>query len=239
MNILLIFAHRGYSLKAPENTISAFVKAFEEGADGVELDVRCSKDGYLIVIHDSTLERTTNGKGFVDKYTLNELKNFVIGSNEHIPLLREALRIAYIFDKMLLIDLKVTNVERKLVKEIKEYKMIGKVIVTNQYFICSRKIKDIEPKIKTALLLYKGLNYTNENPIRLAKEYKADYIHMADPYEVTEKLVAEAHENGLGVIAGTTDDPRLAHYFFRIGVDAATPNDPVIYANIKKPPHIR
>ena len=68
------FGHRGYSGKYPENTMLAFQKAMEAGAEGIELDVQFSKDGKLVVIHDETLDRTTTGKGLVRDYTLDELK---------------------------------------------------------------------------------------------------------------------------------------------------------------------
>ncbi|RLE62770.1 MAG: glycerophosphodiester phosphodiesterase [Thermoprotei archaeon] len=234
MNLLLIFAHRGCSTQAPENTLSAFRRAFEIGADGVELDVRQTKDGHLVVIHDPKVDRTTNGKGFVEERTLDELKKLVIDGYEHIPTLRETLKLASDYGKMLLIDLKTVDVEDKLVEEIKEYGMTEKVIVTNQFFYCSKRIKEKEPKIKTALLLFKGLNYEDEDPIELAKEFKADYIHPAKLEDVTEELVARAHENGIGVIAGTTDDPLEAEYLYKIGVDAVTPNRPEIFIKIAK-----
>lgn len=93
-----VIAHRGSREKAPENTMAAFEKALEDGADAIELDVQLSKDGEYVVIHDSTLDRTTNGKGKVSDYTLAELKELDAGSwfgpefaGEKIPTLRESL----------------------------------------------------------------------------------------------------------------------------------------------------
>ena len=70
------FAHRGFSGKYPENTLLAFRKAIEAGADGIELDVHLSCDGIPVIIHDETLDRTTNGTGPVSSYTAEELKGF-------------------------------------------------------------------------------------------------------------------------------------------------------------------
>ena len=70
-----VFAHRGYSGKYPENTMLAFREAEKVGADGIELDVQLTKDGQIVIIHDETLNRTTNGKGYVKDYTLAELKS--------------------------------------------------------------------------------------------------------------------------------------------------------------------
>ena len=72
----LNFGHRGFSGNYPENTLLAFSKAIEAGCDGIELDVHLTKDGEVVVIHDETVDRTTDGTGFVADYTLKELKSF-------------------------------------------------------------------------------------------------------------------------------------------------------------------
>jgi glycerophosphoryl diester phosphodiesterase len=89
MSTILKIAHRGAKGYAPENTLAAFQKAIDMQADGIELDVHLSLDGQLVVIHDDTLERTTNGKGFVKDYTLEQLKAFRIEGKEEIPTLAE------------------------------------------------------------------------------------------------------------------------------------------------------
>lgn len=73
-----VWAHRGASGYAPENTLDAFRKAVEMGADGIELDVQMTKDGELVVIHDETIDRVSNGKGWVKDYTYEELKNLIL-----------------------------------------------------------------------------------------------------------------------------------------------------------------
>lgn len=95
----LIIAHRGASGDAPENTLASFALAVEMGCDMVELDVRRTKDGHIVVIHDATLQRTTTGTGFVHEHTLSELRQLDAGSwfsedfrGERIPTLREALQ---------------------------------------------------------------------------------------------------------------------------------------------------
>lgn len=70
------FAHRGFSGKYPENTMLAFKKAIESGVDGIELDVQLTKDGEVVIIHDETIDRTTDGKGLVSSYTYEELSKF-------------------------------------------------------------------------------------------------------------------------------------------------------------------
>ena len=91
MNKPKIIAHRGASGHAPENTMAAFRLAMEQHADGIELDVMLSKDGHVVVIHDATVNRTTNGTGRVSALTLAELQTLDAGNGEHIPTLEEVL----------------------------------------------------------------------------------------------------------------------------------------------------
>lgn len=86
----LVFAHRGASAELPENTLPAFRRAVELGADGIELDVQCCEDE-LVVIHDDALERTTNGRGAVTEHSLAELRALDAGGGAPIPLLAEVL----------------------------------------------------------------------------------------------------------------------------------------------------
>ena len=89
-------AHRGYSAKYPENTMEAFIKAYEKGFDGVETDVHLTKDGVLVLIHDEKINRTSTGKGYVKDLTIQELRqyNYCYKSYGHydIPTLEELLR---------------------------------------------------------------------------------------------------------------------------------------------------
>ena len=90
-NNIFVAAHRGFCGKYPENTMLAFRKAIELGVDQIETDVRITKDDELVLIHDATLDRTTNGTGKVCDYTLAELKELDAGCGERIPTLRELL----------------------------------------------------------------------------------------------------------------------------------------------------
>jgi glycerophosphoryl diester phosphodiesterase len=109
----IIIAHRGASAYAPENTMAAFRKAVELSADGIEFDVKCTRDGEMVIIHDQTLERTTNGIGKVIEKNLDDLRALDAGSsfsvefkNEKIPLLSEVLEE---FSNKLLINIELTN----------------------------------------------------------------------------------------------------------------------------------
>lgn len=89
-----VYAHRGASIELPENTLAAFERAIEIGAEGIELDTYLAKDGVAVVIHDDTLDRTTNGTGPVKERTAVELHEIDAGNGEHVPTLEEVLALA-------------------------------------------------------------------------------------------------------------------------------------------------
>ncbi|WP_114854330.1 glycerophosphodiester phosphodiesterase family protein [Brachybacterium sp. YJGR34] len=89
-----VYAHRGASIDAPENTLAAFSAALECGADGIELDCYRAKDGRIVVIHDDTLDRTTEARGPVKEWTSVELRGVNAGNGEHVPTLNEVLELA-------------------------------------------------------------------------------------------------------------------------------------------------
>lgn len=114
MKTVSIFAHRGASHQAPENTLEAFQKAVDQGVDGIELDVQMTKDQVLVVAHDEQLERVSNGKGYLKDHTLQELRalDFSCGHDEYsqvkIPTLAEVLELVKDSDIVLNIELKTS-----------------------------------------------------------------------------------------------------------------------------------
>jgi glycerophosphoryl diester phosphodiesterase len=94
MRRVLRIGHRGAAGHAPENTVAAIRKGIALGVDFVEIDVRRTSNGGLVVLHDETVNRTTNGKGRVDRLSLQEVKKFNAGNGEHIPTLEEVLKVA-------------------------------------------------------------------------------------------------------------------------------------------------
>lgn len=117
---MLKIAHRGAKAYEPENTLKSFQKALDLNADGIELDVHLSSDGHIIVIHDETIDRTTNGKGLVNTLSLSELKSFLIADQLEIPTLIEVFNL---IDKKCLInvELKGPGTASKVVSLIEEY----------------------------------------------------------------------------------------------------------------------
>ena len=152
-----ILAHRGASGTAPENTIAAFKKALIDGCDGFEFDVQQTKDGKIVVFHDWTLERTSNGQGHLRDYTLEELKKLDVGSwfsdefkGEQIPTLEETLDIIP-DDKLINIELKEEHsvergTENKVLEIIKRYPNKN-IIVSSFSHNLLKNLKELDIKL--------------------------------------------------------------------------------------------
>lgn len=162
-----IFAHRGFSGKYPENTMLAFEKACEAGADGIELDVQLTKDGEIVIIHDESVLRTTGVEGSVSDFTLEEIKKLdasyryrgQMGFNP-IPTLREYFELVKDKDIVTNIELKTgileyPGIEQKVWDMIREYHLQEKVIISSFNHFSIMRMKELAP-----LLVYGLLNET-------------------------------------------------------------------------------
>lgn len=167
-NSIKIWAHRGCSYDYPENTLLSFKKAanlLEQGLTGIETDIQLTKDGYIVVIHDESIDRTTDGHGCVRDFTLEELKQFKIFSGdpdhpEHIPTIEEVLDLLEdSFKKGLLLNIELKNsffayegMEQKILKLVEE-RGLNENIVYSSFSIKSMTwIKQLNPKAHTGLL---------------------------------------------------------------------------------------
>ena len=129
MNTFINYAHRGASAYAPENTMSAFKKAFEIGANGIELDLQKTKDDKIVIFHDDRIEKKSNGTGKISDYTYSELLKLDFGSlfsteykNEKIVLFEDFMKSVSNRDLVLAIELKEENIEKQALEIIKKYK---------------------------------------------------------------------------------------------------------------------
>lgn len=143
-------AHRGYSAKYPENTMVAFIKAYEQGFDGVETDVHLTKDGEMVLIHDEKINRTSTGKGYVKDYTLEELRQFNFNHKTYgyydIPTLRELLEFIKGKDFMVNIELKTDVIQYDGIEE-KVYHLVQDMGVEKQIYYSSFYLPSVQ-KIK-------------------------------------------------------------------------------------------
>jgi len=212
----LIYAHRGASGYAPENTLEAFRLAAQMGADGIELDVHLSKDGHLMVIHDAKLDRTTNGSGFVQDYTLEQLKTLDASngmaafSGAKIPTLGEVYDL--LKDTSLLINVEIKTdehfyegIEEKCLALAREKGMEDRIIYSSFNHYTIAELLRREPEAKLGLLYMSGLY----EPWYYAKQVGAQFIHPFYANLMLPGLPEGCLENGIGINAWTVDDPGI------------------------------
>lgn len=202
---MLKIAHRGAKGYEPENTLKAFQKALDLNADGIELDVHLSADGHIIVIHDETIDRTTNGKGFVNTFSLSELKSFLIDGKHHISTLNEVFDLV---DKKCLIniELKGLGTADKVVQLIEEY--ISDKNWNYEDFIVSsfdwnllQETSNLNSKIQIGVLTETDL----EEALAFAELIKARAIHP-DYQLLNSENVKQMQQQGFLVLPWTVDD---------------------------------
>jgi glycerophosphoryl diester phosphodiesterase len=219
---MLKIGHRGARAYEPENTLRSFQKALELGVDAVEFDVRSTKDGTIVVIHDDKVDRTTNGKGLVKELTLKEIKQFNTAKDQKIPTLEETLDYVDKKAKML-IELKETGFEEELLKLVSQRGLEENVIIVSFLEEALRIVRELNDKVETGLIYSK-----HKNPVKAALDLKANWLlplyrftHSAD--------VKKAHENGLKVIVWTINTPEEAEEYAKKGVDGIASDKPDIF----------
>lgn len=201
---MLKIAHRGAKAYEPENTLQAFQKALDLNSDGIELDVHLSADGNVIVIHDETIDKMTNGKGAVNSFSLQELKSFSIAEKHQIPTLKEVFDL--VNKKCFInIELKSAAALTKVVSLIDEY--VSEKSWNYEHFIVSSfdwnallEIHNLDSKIPIGVLTETDLNLA----LAFAETIKAKAIH---PYYhlLNQENVQEMQEKGFLVLPWTVN----------------------------------
>ncbi|UCC58905.1 MAG: glycerophosphodiester phosphodiesterase [Candidatus Bathyarchaeum sp.] len=218
---MLRIGHRGARAYEVENTLRSFERAIELGVDAVELDVRRTKDGRVVVIHDDRVDRTTDGSGLVSELTLEEIKGFVTENGERVPTLGEVLDFVGGRVKVL-IELKEVGVEEEVVGFVREKGLVEKVIVISFLEEALRRVRELDEDIVTGLIYVR-----HKNPIKAALELKAEYLLSL--YRFTHSAdVRKAHEAGLKVIVWTINKPEEVAIYKKKGVDGITTDKPDI-----------
>ena len=230
-----VWAHRGASGYAPENTISAFQKAVQMKADGVELDIQLSKDGELVVIHDETIDRVSDRNGFVRDFTLRELKELDVSRPisgfgvERIPTLSEVLEELKPTGMTINIECKTgiiryPGLEEKMVTLVKDMGMTDRIWCSSFNHESVRKVKQLCPEMKTGFLIADVIidvaDYTRENG---AMALHPALYHMQD-----EGLITRCKANGLAVHVWTVNDREHMKALCLAGADAIITNYPDI-----------
>ena len=230
-----IYAHRGASGYAPENTLEAFKLAIKQGAEGIELDVQLTKDGEVVVIHDETIDRVSNKTGFVKDYTLAELREFSFDNNiegyknTKIPTLKEVLELLKPTNLMLNIELKTSiiwyeNIEEKVLKLVYDADMKDRVIYSSFNHYSIKKIKNLDEKANTALLFGDVILYT----VNYIKNANIPAIHPPVYQLKMDNFLDEYINSGLDIRVWTVNNPDDMQSLINKNIDAIITNYPDI-----------
>lgn len=214
---VLIIGHRGAAEYEDENTIASFEKAIELKADGIELDVRLTKDGKVAVIHDAKVNRTTGKKGYVKDYTLEELGRMGVPSLQNVIDLTKGTKL------LLLIEIKEKGMEEILVKMIKENEIEDQSVLISFITESIKKIKRMS-KIRTGYSQAKPLSNLSKL-LENAIEARSDFI-LPRYGLVTKGFVEHARINGLKIITWTVNYKLIAKSLISRGVYGIITNRP-------------
>jgi glycerophosphoryl diester phosphodiesterase len=232
-----IFAHRGASAHAPENTLAAFELALRQGTDAVELDAKLSADGQVVVIHDQTVDRTTNGHGSVKDLTLTELRRLDAGSHfdiafqgEPIPTLEEVFKAV---GQLTFLNIELTNyasptdsLPQKIASLVQRYHLTKRILFSSFHPIPLLRIHRLVPDAPIGLLCLPGKSGAwARSWLGRLLNYQA--LHP-EAHDVTASLVEKTHRRGCRLYTFTVNQPETMRTLFSYGVDGVFTDDPVL-----------
>ncbi len=238
----IVFAHRGASAHAPENTMAAFELAVKLGASAIEFDVKLSADRQVIIIHDQTLDRTTNGTGSVAGQPLAALRELDAGSwkaaeyhHEKIPLLDEVLEAV---GNKVYINIELTNYATPfdgLVNEVaplvKKHGLEDRVIFSSFNFFNLVAVRRLLPSVACGQLILEGGQGWLQRTAAYFMRLEAEHPYTTD---VTPELVQRMHALGRRVHVWTVNDPADMLRLRNCAVDGIFTDDPLVaFKNFK------
>ena len=219
-----VIAHRGASGHAPENTLAAFQRAVELGATFIETDLHVTRDGRFVAIHDSTVERTTNGSGSVRDFTLSELREVDAGlwfdrdfMGERVPTLEEVLEFSRRHDVVFYLELKyaaVWGMDHALVAALQKAESAPRTIVISFDPATLSPLRRLDPTIMTGLLVEEATPDCIQDAVDLGARQLCPKI-----WSVTPKLIEEAHRSDLQVVTWTANTAEEMRAMISAGVD--------------------
>ena len=221
-----IIAHRGASKLACENTLKAIKKAIHHKADGVEIDLRLTKDKQVVVYHDKKLNRLTKSKALVRNKTLEELKKLKVGNTEYMPTLKQALKLTPKGKKFTWhLEIKDINVIPYLAPIIKPYHK--KIVFSSFKLKHLVALKKIFPHIPCAFIS----KTCKRKVFNQLKKHKISDIHLSINC-LTPKNIAFLHKKKMRVRAWCTDDPEVLKKLMKLKIDSLMTNRPEIIKNL-------
>ncbi len=214
--------HRGAAGLEPENTLRSFRRAEEEGADALEMDLRVTRDGHLVVLHDPTVDRTTNGTGPVHGLTLAEVQRLDGGLGERVPTFGEVLEATAL---PLHAELKVEEAAEPLTRVILEEDVAGRVTSISFDPEALRRVRRVLPDQPVGLIL----SGAPPDAAELARSVGADLVSLEWAY-LNAEAVERCRRAGLKVTAWTVNEPGQMRRVIELGVDGIVTDRPDLLA---------
>ena len=237
-----VVAHRGFSAVAPENTLAAIRSAIEAGASGCEFDVYAASDGPVVLMHDATVDRTTNGSGNVTELTVAELRRLDAGSwkdrryaGELVPTLKEALQQLKGSGCQAVIEIKMEGISERVVETVRAAGMIDESAVIAFSPAVVREVCTLEPRLPCAWLANEKLTGSPaERADWIATRARQCNTSMVDlNYQMlSDALLAELDKRGLTVWTWTVNDPVIMDGLMRWGIQSITTDRPDLAARL-------
>lgn len=229
----ITIAHRGGLVpEYPENTLMAFRKTIETGAEVIEIDLRSTKDAEIVVLHDSTLNRTTSGSGPITGKTLAEVKDLDAGGGEQVPTLQEVLELIAGTDTQLLLDLKITSHREvcRIVKQIENQRLTLNVILATRSIDELETIKNLNPNLRTLGFI------PNQKSIKIFAEKGIDIIRLFPEWiHKDSTLIDSTHTLGRPVWAmSLTETKEALEKLLRYGVNGVFTDYPKMVSGLRQ-----
>ena len=224
--MMINYAHRGASSYYPENTLSAFYAGVDMGADGIETDVHMTRDGVLVLFHDDTLDRVTDGAGAVSDHTYIQLLEYTVRNAEYgrmdkIATLEDLIRYFGWRALTFAVELKQAGIESAVIDMLNKYGMRDKVILTSFDFDNLARAKRYAPDYRVGYLYGPNEKQAVEKIRTIGGEQLCPKAEMLTP-----EMVEEYHAMGLSVRAWGVKDEEIMAHVLRCGVDGMTVNFP-------------
>ena len=233
-----VISHRGHSHKAPENTLASVAESIAVGADVCEFDVRTTADGHVVLMHDATVDRTTNGSGAIAEMTLADAQLLDAGAwkspdyiGRPVPSLDEVFQLMAPAAQSALVELKSPSAAEGTIAAARKYSMLHRTIALSEEPAVLKRIQAIEPNITRALLCtafpqnVKGILSRTDWLIAQARKASAEIVDI-DYRFTSPRMIAALHHAGLKVWVWTVNSPQIMNCLIDWNIDAIASDKP-------------
>jgi glycerophosphoryl diester phosphodiesterase len=246
-NFPAVVAHRGASATHPENTVDAFRAAIAAGADFVELDVRLTVDGVLVVLHDFDVSRTTDGSGLVHEMTFAQVKSLDAsgggGTRAQVPTFDEVLQI---LRGRIGLDVEIKNLPGEpafdsprealvdhVLASIRSARFAGPLLLSSFNWLSIERSRELAPEVSTGFITAALIDPWAALAYARSRGHGFLLPQASAVFEAGARFIDAAHDAGVRVGAWTVDDPDAVEGLFAMGVDAVATNDPAMAIPIR------